>query len=84
MDNIATEKIVAMTWIDASGPDGWVDRDNLDYEIQTILSIGFLLHEDDTSMTISPSLGRHHVHAPMTIPKKAVVERKDIGEELAP
>ena len=67
--------VVEVHWIDSAGTDGWVDRKDASAEADaytTITTIGYLLDETTRSITISSSVGKGSVHAPLTIPKRAI------------
>jgi len=68
-------KKIYIEWIDSAGYSGWVD--DCDFSPLLIKSFGFLLNEDDTSITIASHVAENDTYyAPMTIPKVAIIKRK--------
>lgn len=61
---------VTVEWVDSARHDGWVDRMQ-ESEDLVVHSIGLLVHEDDSTITITSSLTSNEAFAPLTIPKVA-------------
>lgn len=72
-------KIAHIKWIDSCAPDGWNYKEDLTNEPVEIESIGFVLFGDDKAITISAHVGTNEQHhSPMTIPKVAIIEMKEL------
>lgn len=72
-------KVAYIEWIDSSGRAGWYDIDK-DYDVCIIQSIGYLVSENDNSVTIAASIDYEfdNVLSPITIPKCSIKKRKYI------
>ncbi len=71
-----TSPIVWVEWVDSQGPktQTWYSPDELSMEPITILSAGFLLNEDDISITLCLNISEGgDVHGLITIPRGCVV-----------
>ena len=68
------KKIVAIKWIDSSAHStGWTDEKDL--ELIPILTVGFLISENDDSYSISHSIGFKGLHFDVfMIPKGCVLQ----------
>lgn len=62
---------ITIEWVDSARHDGWVDRQHESSDL-VVHSIGLLVHEDDTTVTITTSLTSNEAFAPLTIPKVAI------------
>jgi len=74
------KKIVVITWVDSSSHHlGWTDETDLD--IVPIISVGFLVDDNEESYVISHSIGFNGLHFDaFVIPKgcvKSYVEMED-------
>lgn len=68
-------------WVDSAAPNGWVFDNELDFSVVIVESLGWVINEDDHSITLSSHKTNHgQSHAPMTIPKVAITEIKDLKE----
>ena len=72
-------------WIDSNSQQGWCGQHDIDtLRPAHILEIGFVVHEDDDCLVITPTVkGRtedgHRPHRePIAIPKVAIYERGEI------
>lgn len=73
--------LVQITWIDAIGGDGWTTEKELREQTLTIHnSVGYLVAEDEDKVTITMSYDedRESLGAWLCIPKKYVVEMREI------
>ena len=70
-----TYERVYIQWIDSSSIDGWVFTEDFQPELQTVESVGFIVHENDEMITISSHRTPSAVHSPFTIPKFAIIQR---------
>ena len=72
-------KIVEVKWLDSIGDGAWISytsHEGLDNEIHTI---GFLVSENDDSITISAHLsGLNTCDNPMRIPRISIIEYYEI------
>lgn len=73
--------VVEIYWVDSYTSIGWFSYEEgespnpftVDGAKKEIRSIGFLLHEDDDTITISTSMSQSHAYiSPLSIPKVAV------------
>jgi len=73
------KKIVEVKWIDAIGDGGWCSFDYHSNRNMMIHSAGFLVHEDNETITVSSSIsGAGHCDNPMRIPRVCIVEYYEI------
>lgn len=81
-----SKKLVHIVWADSSSPasGGWVDIEDLDTKYAEIHSVGFVLYEDDKSITIAG-----HLHGfdetsqyagSMNIPKSCIINADEIKD----
>lgn len=85
---MADMKAVWVKWVDSNGQDGWTGRaDASSLRVAEFLHVGFVLHEDEIQITLSPTTytnGHDPVcpyHSPIAIPKIAILARGEV--ELA-
>jgi len=76
-------KVILVEWVDSAAEVGWNPiknpRTRQDKNDLKITSCGFLLFEDKKTITISAHFsGANHAHSALTIPKVAIVRRKEI------
>lgn len=76
-------KVIAIDWADSSGYPGWTsERDIAELRPDIISSVGFLHSESASSVTISAhcahSINASPAHAPMVIPKFAIIRRRTL------
>lgn len=65
-------------WFDSAAPKGWVWENEIDASVVVVESVGWIINEDDESITLSSHRTNHgQSHSPMTIPKVAIAEIKD-------
>lgn len=72
--------IVYVKWIDASHADGEGWKLIKDYKPQydPVESVGFLVHEDERSITLAVSVYEEHYGSEMLIPKGMIIHREDV------
>ena len=67
--------MIYIEWIDSSSVDGWVFTEDFEPKLQTVESVGFIVHENEEMITISSHRAPNLVHSPFTIPKIAIIRR---------
>lgn len=67
-------KYVYLEWIDSVSSGGWQKHEVRD---MSVTSVGILVAEDKTSITISTSVYGRTSESPLTIPKVAIKKRKN-------
>jgi hypothetical protein len=74
-------KLVAVTWLDAVGADGWVSLKDLEKEVPVIHnSVGYVVTNNKSHITITMSYNeeKNNLGAWMVIPKQFVKKIKEI------
>ena len=73
-------KAVYVEWVDAVTGEGWIDKDDAIGECPIIKSIGFVVGESKTAITITHSVDDEHdnVSGHIRIPKAWIKRRKKI------
>lgn len=70
---------VMVFWRDACFEEGWLDPEDIDYEVDTyqhVLSIGFFLREDDVNIHLCMSKTADGIISDLlTIPKEMVISK---------
>lgn len=68
-----------LTWVDSVGPERyWNHLDDYSHKPTKITTIGWLVHENKKSVTISASMSSSGCQGgTLTIPKFAITKRKD-------
>lgn len=69
---------MSIEWIDSCGTNGWTAKERSDLKFMSIKSVGFIIHEDDDSVTIASSYNPNVCHSPITIPRAAITKMKVI------
>lgn len=75
------QTIEAIRWVDScSYRSGWIHYDDVDDSVSEIVSVGHLVSETKSTVTISAHarVDGQQIHCPMTIPKCAIVRRKKV------
>lgn len=74
-------RLIELDWIDSSSTHGWADPIPSHPDTMNIKSIGFLLCEDKSTITMSAHVARNgqSSHSPITIPKVAIIKRRNLG-----
>lgn len=73
--------LVYVVWRDSHTNHGWCDlTSDVDFNAKPIVSIGFLVADLETTITIAQSIGGfvNLVGDPMTVPKENIVEWGDL------
>ena len=72
-------QLVEVHWKEAQTGHGWEHEEDLTVEIPIVITVGFLIKENDDGLVIASSVGTdRHSNARITIPKGMVVTRKDL------
>ena len=72
-------KIVIVEWVDSSFSEGWVGKDEFDYGISYITSVGYLVHETKEFISIALNVGNNgQISDVMNIPKVAILSITDL------
>ena len=73
--------LLEVKWVDSCSPNGWTRPENLaKYSPCKNKSVGYLIAESKTCLTIAASIGPDQVDGIMCIPKVAITARKVIGK----
>lgn len=72
-------KAVYLEWLDSASAPSWNYKDEMQ-KPQTIVSVGWVVSEDDQAITIttSESSTGHACHSPLSIPKVAIKKRRRV------
>lgn len=77
-------KLIYIRWEDATGSDGWIRADRLieAEKLATIHTVGYLVHEDAISVTLSMAhdVSNNNFGAYMSIPKSCIKKRKTLTQ----
>lgn len=65
---------VYIKWLDSEEHNGWGFKKDLSFELEEIETIGFIIEETSTSITICSHVS-NQLCSPMTIPQSAILER---------
>ncbi|MGD9682613.1 MAG: hypothetical protein AB7W16_15605 [Candidatus Obscuribacterales bacterium] len=74
-------KIVQVFWTDSQTPNvvGWMDQNEISHEPSSIETVGYLIHEDDESVTIAASVSNDDlVQGVIVIPKAVITSSCDL------
>lgn len=75
-------KLVAVHWLDAASISGWESPDDKDTTAHAAITVGWLVREDEVSLTISstiafaPGEDKYEINAAMTIPRGMIVKQR--------
>ena len=72
---IDTNSFLSITWVDSTSRGGWMAPSDFNKIPTEIRTVGFLLSEDEETITLTNSVGAECILDPLTIPKVAVVGR---------
>jgi hypothetical protein len=74
--------IWAISWVDTFCENGWVHLSRVDHCTSHIVSVGFIVYEDDDTLTLTDcwSEDSGNVHGPLSIPKVAITRRVRVAE----
>jgi hypothetical protein len=73
-----TMRLFYAEWIDSQGHEGWVELGEAETEDLIVRSVGWLVGENEVSVTISGHISADWCHAPITIPKPVLLKWKEI------
>lgn len=65
-------------WMDTNAIEGWHDPSGLDMSGLEVHSVGFLIHEDDKTVTLAKSVSGSQVGDLLNIVKSGIVDRWDL------
>jgi len=74
-------KAIKIKWVDSCYSNGWARLDaEYDKEDIVVHTVGFVIDEDEETVTISSSVsGGKFCHSPLTIPKVAILNKKSVS-----
>lgn len=77
-----TKEVWMIQWVDNYCQDGWVHPSRLNTSPSRIVSVGFIAHEDENSVTLTDSWSEDsgNVHCPLSIPKVSITKRLRVAE----
>lgn len=76
--------IECVTWEDHYSQDDWIELEKFDNKAATVVSVGYLVKEDDIALTLALNVcDGTEVSCAMTIIKKCVLARKRIKDVSA-
>jgi hypothetical protein len=71
--------LIHIEWKDAQTGHGWEHEEDLTIEIPIVITVGFLIKENEDGVLIASSVGTdRHSNARIVIPKGMIVSRKDL------
>ncbi len=77
--------LVAIEWVDSSGPSGWTEASAVQNKCERIRSVGWILFESDEVLTIAPHVSYEQEDPPctgiITIPKQCIVKMRKVKWE---
>jgi hypothetical protein len=76
-----TRKLLRLTWVDSCAPSdsGWHREGELNLKELTCETVGWLISEDKTSISVACSVMENEtLYGVITIPKVAILSRKTI------
>ena len=69
--------LVQIDWKDAQTDHGWEYEEDLKIEVPVVITVGFLVKENDEAVLIASSVGTdRHSNRRVIIPKGMVIARK--------
>ena len=71
--------IVIITWIDAETTHGWQDNSDTDTSHTEVLTIGFLISEDEKSVVVASSVSDTSNNSRMKIPRGMILSMTEIA-----
>lgn len=74
-------KLVSVSWVDSSSHSGWYSADQID-ELsihKEMISIGFLVREDDEIVAVASNKGKYHYGNITVIPRVAVTSITELA-----
>ena len=70
-------KKVEIEWIDSKSGGDWEYLNEIQFSPARIITIGFVLDENDESITVAHSITKNQCCGRITIPKVCIKNRKD-------
>ena len=80
-------RIVWIRWLDACSREAIDSPADAKPELAELMTVGFLLAEDDKAVLVGMEVGAHDVHPGrwrFTIPKSAILERREFPLDKKP
>lgn len=73
-------ELVKVLWIDSKVLGEWEELDHMDHVMRPIVSLGYLVHEDNMCIVLASTYDAENnsVNATIWIPKGCVVERSSL------
>lgn len=72
-------KPVLIHWDDSISRHGWVHHDDVPSLGSTLIkTLGYLVHEHEDSVIVSPSISENYVDSPIRIPRNAIINMWEI------
>jgi hypothetical protein len=72
-------KKISIEWLDAASYNGWIDPEESEMDGESVVTIGFLVSENDKEIVISPSVSDDgRVLTATVIPKGWIKKRRYI------
>lgn len=68
------ERIVYLRWVDSCHHLGWTDLDEIRHDALELETIGWLIHADEKTVTVSSTVGDEQAHCPLKIPRAAILK----------
>jgi len=72
--------VVEVTWQDGVLLDGWQDIAELSWHATTVITVGFLVHEDEHSIHVAAAIHGDEAAGVIVIPKGVIMERRTLAE----
>ena len=69
-------RCVLVQWMDAVASSGW--SDDTKFNVQECFSVGFVIHEDDSCITVSGTISSTEHNTSMTIPKSWIMKTTEV------
>lgn len=70
--------LVRITWDDAASNNGWVDFPPPPLEPQTVVTVGFLIQEDDRYIQVAHTVSDTEYNGDIQIPKGMILKRETL------
>lgn len=77
--------LLMVEWVDSCTTRGWIDPHSISKHAKSCFSVGWVIHEDDTVVSLAASAGLNDedgfdsVDGHMTIPKVAIIRTKTLA-----
>lgn len=73
-----SNEICLVVWIDATATASWLEKDDESLKPHYCSSVGYLIKETDTYITLACTISESQCNAAMSIPKPWIITRKFI------